>query len=226
MNLEKRDKFILLFILLLVFGYFYAQFFLLSIIDKTKVDAQGIIDNQNKLNKINNMVTDNKHKSDTLDLLKSEYDLKLSSLPKNARAPEITYDLKKQADKCGVTLISISFGEAADASTVKELNDYITAKITKNDKKGKLMTLPSSIVVSGGYANIMNFVDIIEKDNRIAKVLSVGLSAQDNSPVVQTSLSVDYFYNNDASNSSDSSEKPVYDFNKNTGNYGNNDPFK
>lgn len=223
MNLEKRDKFILLFIFILVFGYFYIQFFLLNIIDQTKVDAQSIIDSQIKLNKINSMVTDNKQKKDKLDILKSEYNTKLNSLPKNARAPEITYDLKKQADKCGVTLTSVSFGQDVDAGTVKELNEYITAKIAGSSGNSKLMAIPASIVVNGDYINIINFVDTIEKDNRIAKVLSLGLSAQENSSTVQGSLGVDYFYNNDAANNS---EKPAYDFNSNKGNYGNSNPFK
>lgn len=224
MNLSKKDKILLFCVLGLVLGYFYIQFFLMGIIDKISNTGSDILSNQSKLNKIEKLQVDNKIKQVKLNDIQMQYNNKINSLPISARVPDIMNELKSLADSNQVSINNVTFQDGQEAAKVSEISNFFG----KDDSKNKayldnLMVVPSNVSLSGDYGKIINFINQIESNARIAKVSNINLSLNREAQKVQANINVIYLYNNIKSGDN---KKPLYDFNNDPSSYGKDDIFK
>ncbi|MCM8711513.1 type 4a pilus biogenesis protein PilO [Clostridium sp. SYSU_GA19001] len=206
-NLSKREKIMLITasVLLVLYGYF--RLLLLPVITEIQVTTKNINKYTEELNSQNSIKLISQNNKNQLEELKSKIQETLKALPESERNPEIAYKVKVLGDKSGVDIDFLSFE---------------SAQIAKQDEKNSLNELgiiqvPLTVQVIGEYKNILNFINSIENDNRIAEVDRVEISGEDSK--LKASISFSYLYM-EAENKKD----VQYDFNK--GNYGKEDLFK
>lgn len=221
MNLSGRDKIILTVIAALLAVICYVEIFLMPMTDKISQANSDIRDINVKLDKIT--VTDEKYNSNKK--IKTDLDAKVltasDSLPGIAKEPEITHDLTNEASKAGVSITAVSFSTAADFDSVTITKPGETVKSVKfKIPKGKLMSLPASIAVNGTYNAILNFINNIEKDKRIAEAQDVNIAISQNSSNLDATISVNYYYLDSTINHNFN-----YDFVGDASQYGKSDMF-
>lgn len=192
-------------VLLVLYGYF--RLLLLPVITEIQVTTKNINKYTEELNSQNSIKLISQNNKNQLEELKSKIQETLKALPESERNPEIAYKVKVLGDKSGVDIDFLSFE---------------SAQIAKQDEKNSLNELgiiqvPLTVQVIGEYKNILNFINSIENDNRIAEVDRVEISGEDSK--LKASISFSYLYM-EAENKKD----VQYDFNK--GNYGKEDLFK
>lgn len=220
MNLSERDKTILIALAVILVIVCYVEIFLLPMIGKISDTNQDIRDTNSKLQSMN--VTTEKYKSN--QQLKTDFDSKVAeaseSLPSIPKEPEISYDLKTQADNAKVNISSISFGASSDFDPITITRPGETVNVKKlNIPDGKLSTMPADIICSGQYDAVLNFINNIETDKRIAEVQTVSIS-NINANSLQVSLNINYYYLNAKDNSN-----VGYKFVKDSSAYGKSNMF-
>lgn len=176
------------------------------------------------VNHINTVKISNKKLNDNLAKLQEKYETAAKALPKSARNPEVTYDIKALADSNTVTINSLTIGSGTEYKhqTNNAQNENNSSTNTKanspgNAVNGKLMNLPVTVNISGDYVNMMKFIGDIEKDKRIAEVNNINFVVA-NTGALQGTISVNYYYA-DYSNTENK-----YEFNN--GSYGKDNLFK
>lgn len=220
MSLSKRDKTILIALVVVLIIVCYVELFLIPMTDKISQISQDTKDVNLKLGKMS--VTAEKYNQNKK--IKEDLDSKVEDasdeLPGIAKEPEITYDLKKLADKAGVTIASVSFSPASDFDPLTLTKPGEKVTMTKfKIPQGKLMNMPANVVYSGTYSAVLNFINNVESDKRIAEVqnLNISSSGQDK---LQISMGINYYYLNKSDKST-----VKYDFLQNSSAYGKSDIF-
>lgn len=220
MNLSGRDKIIVIVLAVILVIVCYVELFLLPMTDKISQVSQDTKDINSKLNSMS--VTTSKYEANKkikVDLDKQVADAS-DALPSIAKEPEITYDLKGQSDKAGTSITSVSFSPASDfdPATITQPGEKVKmAKI--KIPQGKLMNMPATIICAGTYSQVLNFINNIETDKRIAEVqtLNVSSSGQGN---LQIAIGVNYYYLN-----KNDQPKVNYPFLQSSSAYGKSDIF-
>lgn len=220
MSLSKRDKTILIALAVILIIVCYVELFLIPMTDKISQISQDTKDINMKLGKMS--VTAEKYNENKK--IKEDLDSKVEDasdeLPGIAKEPEITYDLKKQADKAGVTIASVSFSPASDFDPLTLTKPGEKVTMTKfKIPQGKLMNMPANVVYSGTYSAVLNFINNVESDKRIAEVQNLNISSSGQSKL-QISMGINYYYLNKNDKST-----VKYDFLQNSSAYGKSDIF-
>lgn len=220
MSLSKRDKTILIALAVVLIIVCYAELFLIPMTDKISQISQDTKDINLKLG--NMSVTAEKYNENKK--IKEDLDSKVEDasdeLPGIAKEPEITYDLKKQADKAGVTIASVSFSPASDFDPLTLTKPGEKVTMTKfKIPQGKLMNMPANVVYSGTYSAVLNFINNVESDKRIAEVQNLNISSSGQNKL-QISMGINYYYLNKNDKST-----VKYDFLQNSSAYGKSDIF-
>lgn len=220
LNLSERDKTILIALGVILVIICYVEIFLMPMVDKISQVRQETEEVSTKLNKFTvttAQYNSNKSKKDDLDKQVEEASKALPSIPKE---PEITYDVKSQADNAKVQISAITFSGSSDFDPLTITMPGENSKI-KNLKApdGKLMNLSANIVCSGNYNALLNFINNIETDKRIAEVQNINVASAGDDKL-QISLSINYYYLEKQGNSNE-----AYDFLKSSSSYGKSDMF-
>ena len=207
-SLEKREKFLLIILAVLLIGYVYTSFFLSPIMKKISEKNASINAKSIALLDIDKLKTENKINKAKLEKIKLKYNESLKELPNGERNPEIPYELKKAADSNNTSIISIEFGKEmqyskADSKTAGEN----TAASKKNNNEDLLMVLPVKLQVNGDYKALINFINAVEKGKRIAEIQDIKLSkSTDKSNSITGDISLKYYYINSENS------KQIYEF--------------
>jgi hypothetical protein len=241
-NMNRREKYLLFFLAIILLIYIYMQYFLMPIINNIDISKQNIERNNSLISQLKVVEFGNKALKDELSRAKINYDNALTALPLLEKNPEIVYNIKPIADKAKVTIQDVSMGDGAlyipQASTAKNyslpyrgINIYCV-NVNLNVK-------------SDNYSNMMDFVNGLENDKRIDEITDFSMQYQKSNSTntsnqtsissgtdtqtsnanhvnvdtsaVNANISINYFY------SLDNNIKPKYDFNKGT--YGKSDIF-
>lgn len=219
MALNKREKVLLIILGGLILFYVYFTYFLSPVLQKVSSAKDNIASYELSLNSLNLTKLNNEKSKKQLEDIKSNIEDSQKALPKSERNPEINYNLKVMGDKSKITINSIDFGQVVSYTSQQENNKETDA--SQKSSFGDLNVVPVTANIQGDYKSILNFINAVEKDTRIAEVSSVNISNQDNSKAssLSATISISYYYLAEKSENSDD-----YDFNK--GSYGKEDLFK
>lgn len=231
-SLSNREKYLIAFLGIAILLFIYAKMFLLPVLDKIQISQATVQDYQSQINELKLMETVNQTLNKALGDLQQKYEAALTQLPDQPRNPEVAYKLKPIADLSSITLQSVTLGDGELVSNpaVKDSTENTEVQEGKDsDQNGsastpqgkKIYSMPVTIDGKAGtYADVMGFVDLIEKDKRFTHITSMNISSQGESGdgILSFNISVDYYYTNE------SNEKPTYFFNN--GQYGKTDLFR
>lgn len=198
-KLEKREKALLAFLAAILVFYLFESVILAPVMKQVSDERKINADYKGKLQDIDRMKSENKVNSKKSAELKGTFDKNVKALPESERNPEITYNLKTLTDKSGVVINSVSFGTpkeyAPKAKDNAQKKQQESAGDSKNNKE-KLVMVPVTAVVQGDYGKIVDFVESLEKDARLAEVESVNISAKDKNQisVLQATVNMNYYY--------------------------------
>jgi type IV pilus assembly protein PilO len=216
-NLSQREKFVVALLLILGVCYIYATFFLLPIF-KNISTSRSIIDRyKSNLSQMGSIEASNMKAKEVLVDLTKKYSAYIKKIPLMERDPEIIYNFKLLADKASTHINNIV------------INDPLIGKpgIVLSQK---LFVLPVTLSINANnYISIMNFLNSLEHDKRVAEVQGISIQNTIGSgnqgigtavtSVTNANLSVNYYYLE-----STSPQAINYEFNK--GVYGKPDMFK
>ena len=226
-SITKREKYliIILGLALVVFGY--SRFFLMPVLDNIKTSQQNVDNYKIQVNELKNMAISNIRLRKNLEAVEVKYTEALKHLPAFEKDPEIAYNVKSMADQSQVKINSIVLSDsilylegAANQTVVNNTNppenNSTEASNTMAPGGEKIYSVPVSINASGSsYTNVMDFVNLIETDPRIAVVNTLNIVKQQN---ISLTMNFVYLFTLDNTN-----EKLTYDFNN--GIYGKPNPF-
>lgn len=232
-SLSKRDKILLGILGVAVFVCLYYILFLSPFINKIdaangrveqcKVEVQKIKDARNNIDKL-------KEEFEQLKITLEKY---LEAVPEMEKNPEIAYNLKKLGDTNKVNISTLSIGEPSEVKS----DSKDTKTETKTDAKAnaktntaansstdvktmkKLYIIPVSINAKGDYDPIMNYINSIEHDKRIAAINGAAITSNSQNGDLMLSLTMNYYYTGRITDK-------VIDYGFNTGIYGKNNLFK
>jgi hypothetical protein len=224
LNINKREKYLIIILITAIIVYVYIQYFLMPILSNISISKQNIEKSNSEISQIKVISYGNEELKKQLAKVKLNYQEALLELPTLEKNPEIAYNIKPMADNANVSIDSVSIGEGTP---------YIPQ--TSGNQKSNIATENSSLysvavnlsVSSSNYSNVMGFVNSLEADKRIQEITSFSIisdkSSNTNTTInknissVSATININYFY------SLNNNEKPKYDFNKGT--YGKDDIF-
>lgn len=195
-NLSKREKLLVILLACLIVLYVYLKFFLNPINDKIKAQTQVLNDKKTEYASMEKLKVSNVKNEKKLQQIKNKFDESVKALPKNERNPEISYNINSLAIKNKVNVNTVAFGQIADYSAGKKVNnaDNATSKNTEGNNQ-KLMLVPVTVVISGDYSSMVNFINSIENDNRITEIESVSISSKsEKQNGLQCNLLLNYYF--------------------------------
>lgn len=230
-NLSVTEKMLIILLGAVIVFYLYYSFYLNPMLKKKSTSMAYIKKYEEDIISSKNIEKENeKLKSQIADLTaKSDAEDKL--IPKSERQPEYIKDIKADADKNDVKIVSLKFENAKEVSADnKNSSDKKSGENTgSSDKKSgsvtqkedssvnSVYTVPLSINITGDYKNIVSFISEAENGNRFVNVSSVDIYENDN--IVSADININYYYSNVLT------KKDIkYDFN--SGTYGKDDLFK
>ena len=224
-NISKRDRLLLVVIIVLGVFYLYYTFFFTPIMENINTNKQSIEKNRGLVNNIDIVKTSNKKQEATIKELGTKYEAATKSLPGSEKNPEVYYEVKKIADGSKIIINNIAVGKGAEyKEPTPEVSNSTTANKTttkqgadnKNQGGGKLMVIPVSLNITGSYTSVMDFIVAIENDKRIAETSTLNITQGKNNSF-QGSVTLNYYY-------IELNQEEKYDFN--TGTYGKENLFK
>lgn len=238
-NLKKSDKYLLLFLAVLMIVFVYLKYFLMPILDDINKNNADIDKYNSQINLAKVMEISNNKLRQERDKVKQSYNVALTKLPSLEKNPEIAYNIKPLADSNNISLesVTLSDGVLYTAPTYTSKKNIVPIDTTNLYTAGVNIT-----VTSANYSDMMDFVNSLETDKRINEITNFSIQYQKstatventqssstdgtisqtitNAAIVNANISINYFYNLNSGNNL----KPKYDFNK--GVYGKDDLFK
>lgn len=217
-NLSKREKLLILILIIGILGYGYMQFFL-------KPLMSDISDTQNRINLDKNQITTIESiKANRAELIKQrdnavgETVILMKRLPLTLRDPQIVFDLNMSADLIGVKLDTLGMNKPIEWTGQSPMSDG-SSNLPPPVKSDINVASIDLKVEADSYLKITDFIDAIEKADRITNVSSTSIeSSLENKGSIICIVKVDYFCFN-----TETRDAILYSFNK--GVYGKPNPF-
>ena len=186
-NLTKREKLLVLILIIGILGFGYVQLFLKPLMIDISDMRDRISSDKTQLVAIENMKANKNELISQRDNAVGKNIILMRKLPMTLRDPEIVYDLRRNADAIGVKLVSIGIGKPAEPTT--------STAPTKSD----ISVVPVELKVEAdSYPNFIAYIDAIEKADRITNVSGVNIATGTvGSATITGTVKVDYFcFNN------------------------------
>lgn len=98
------------------------------------------------------------------------------AIPEMVGNPEIVYNIKLIADKSGVELNKLTFGDVVENHNFED----------------KIYIIPLNIILWGSHSNIVSFLKLIENDKRICEINNVNIN-NINEYMAETVVNISYF---------------------------------
>jgi type IV pilus assembly protein PilO len=187
-NLNKREKILVVLLAVAVISYAYFSYFLAPILDKANVSKGNITTYKSQLEEIRNTIANNSKYQEDYNTAIAKFNTYSVKMPYSVRGPEIVYNLKAIADKAESTINSISLSEVENTQQGQAMVD------------SSIVVVPVTILYNSvNYTKAMNFIDQLEKNDRIVQISSLSISkgastATSTSTSVQTSVVANYYY--------------------------------
>lgn len=211
-NLSKREKSLLLILGLAVIFYLYYSFFFKPVMGKAKTVEENVKKYEIQVDKIRNAKTLIEKQKADLEKLKVQLLETLKVMPDRERNPEISLNIKNLASANGAAVNSINFGQPVEFKPQdNQKKDENSSQNTQNNGQSntqnngqkeqtnaqnqgeKLYAVPVTVSISGDYGQIMNFISAVEKDKRIAQVVTAALSKGQDGKLTGN-LSIVFYY--------------------------------
>lgn len=184
-SLSKREKVLILIVILLGLLYAYYTLYLSTVLAKyfgLKLDLENLNSNseiragQKSISNYNQLTLEEK--------LINKYNSALSAIPNNRVETQVVHSIKYFADSANVALNNITIE-----------NTFIAGNEQTNisqDKKD-ISNFDVKVNVFGEINNIINFIALLENDSRICTVSDIGLNKV-NSNVFQNNINLHYYF--------------------------------
>ncbi|MDP4143040.1 MAG: hypothetical protein Q8936_00965 [Bacillota bacterium] len=223
-ELENSEKILIGILTIIALGAIIYFLVAPSIRDINNYKEQ-ISQEQQKLDEFKDTEKKNASKRVKLAKLKKDYSDSEKIIPRDERNPEITINVNEICSSKKVELQGLNFGPPAkfSAAQAKEKNNS-----TKDVLKDSLVSVPVNMTVKGEFLDIVNYINALETDKRMALVQTVNLT-KDDKGVITGNLQANYYYVDTSKTSNDKNglgkEDLQYDFDNGTAT-GKDDLFK
>jgi hypothetical protein len=199
-NINRREKALIFIVAALALFYVYYNFFLSPLKLQYDTINQAIADKKATLASIEKLKITNKADAEKLNALKVKYQEALKALPQDARDPEIVYNLDTLAVKSNTKISSIVFAAGTSNTSQKAANTENSAASSASNNTAKTNTigsnmnvLPVTLNLSGDYASVLTFINLLENDTRINEIQSINL-AQGGDKNLQVTIITNYYF--------------------------------
>lgn len=191
-NLTKRDKVLLVILLVLVVSFLYLRFLITPSIEKISNVKADIETNKGKLDTLDNKKIQNQAIRNKLKNLIGKYEDAKLAIPTGVKDAEIVTSISKICSKDNIQLSSLSFSNGVIYSNSNNNTAASSSKTNAQAASGQLMSTEASISITGNLTNIISFIDDFEHTDRIGIISTVSFSQSDNS--FKASITANYFY--------------------------------
>lgn len=213
MKLTKRESRLVTIAVLFMALALYYFYYLSPLLDEYFVLKQIVVENQEKLENLNQIELEQKGLKSKIEEYKKEIADLENILPSNMRLPEIIVSLEQMAHASGVKLQGIAFGAGYD---LQELN--------KDEKdKRDFLEIPIELTISGTYENELNFLKLLEDYPRLFKINKISVAQAFQASVENIRLNIGLSTFTILHNNQLLSDFKTYEFM--TGEYGRANPF-
>lgn len=219
-NLSRKEKY-LLFISILIFTFIFIELVFVSPLNKKNYRySQEVSELKGEKEKIVNTIRIKDELQEKLNKLNLIYNKKLVLFPKTEKQAEVLKSCIDFSKASGTSINEISFNDNCESSLTNKSNEN-DDKSEKIEDKDNIVTNSITVDLTGGFNNIMKFLEYIQKDKRSMDIENVQLSGDNDNSIkgvtdIRAVITVHYYNLNYL-------EKEKYYFND--GHYGKEDYF-
>jgi Tfp pilus assembly protein PilO len=200
-ELTKRDKILLGLLIAILVAFLYYRFLLSPSLEGVSNIKAQVESNQQKEADLENKKILNVQLKKSIAKLETKKDKAEIAITVGSKDGEIVKSLNSLSTKNNVSLSGVTFSTATKFTNLSSAKAQIqTEAQTATVPEDTFMSLGATIEVNGTLSSIINYIDDLEHEERIANVSNVSISQNDSAYKVVIAAQFFYFTGNGSNN--------------------------